>query len=134
MNLQHRKASTGAPEPPRLVLTVPVPTSARRVNNRLSSSGTVTGAGAAGCESTAAGCALSSFGTIAGAFGGTYSTSFTIFWLQKTPNGAGGFCAPASGATTLTIPGLGTLTKSEQGTVCEVGPSGPNVRHTMTNG
>ena len=39
MNLQHRKASTGAPEPPRLVLTVPVPTSARRVNNRLTSSG-----------------------------------------------------------------------------------------------
>ena len=103
-------------------------------NLSLSSSGTVTGSGAAGCESTAAGCALSSSGTIAGAFGGTYSTSFTIFWLQKTPNGAGGFCAPASGATTLTIPGLGTLTKSEQGTVCEVGTSGPNVEHTMTNG
>jgi hypothetical protein len=100
----------------------------------LSSSGTVTGAGAAGCELTAAGCALTSSGTIAGAFAGTYSSSFTIFWLQKTSNGAGGFCAPASGTTTLTIPGLGTLTKSEQGTVCEVGTSGPNVEHTMTNG
>jgi hypothetical protein len=103
-------------------------------NLSLSSSGTVTGAGAAGCELTVAGCALTSSGTIAGAFTGTYSSSFTIFWLQKTPNGAGGFCAPASGTTTLTIPGLGTLTKSEQGTVCEVGASGPNVEHTMTNG
>jgi predicted secreted Zn-dependent protease len=103
-------------------------------NPSLSSSGTVTRAGAAGCELTAAGCALTSSGTIAGAFAGTYSSSFTIFWLQKTSNGAGGFCAPASGTTTLTIPGLGTLTKSEQGTVCEVGTSGPNVEHTMTNG
>ena len=99
-----------------------------------SSSGTVTGAGAAGCELTAAGCPLTSSGTIAGAFAGSYSSSFTIFWLQKSSNGAGGFCAPASGTTTLTIPGLGTLTKSEQGTVCEVGASGPNVEHTMTNG
>jgi len=103
-------------------------------NLSLSSSGTVTGAGAAGCELTAAGCGLTSSGTIAGAFAGTYSSSFSIFWLQKTANGAGGFCAPATGTTTLTIPGLGTLTKSEQGTVCEVGTSGPNVEHTMTNG
>jgi hypothetical protein len=103
-------------------------------NLSLSSSGTVTGAGTAGCELTAAGCALISSGTIAGAFGGTYSSSFTIFWLQKTSNGAGGFCAPASGSKTITIPGLGAVTKSEQGTVCEVGTSGPNVEHTMTNG
>jgi hypothetical protein len=103
-------------------------------NLSLSSSGTVTGAGASGCELTAAGCALTSSGAITGAFTGSYSSSFTIFWLLKTPNGAGGFCAPASGTTTLTIPGLGTLTKSEQGTVCEVGASGPNVEHTLTNG
>ncbi len=103
-------------------------------NLSLSSSGRVTGVGAAGCELAAAGCALTSSGTIAGAFAGTYLSSFTIFWLQKTSNGAGGFCAPASGTTTLTIPGLGTLTKSEQGTVCEVGASGPNVEHQMTNG
>jgi hypothetical protein len=103
-------------------------------NLTLSSSGTVTGAGAAGCQFSTAGCTVTSAGTIGGAFAGSYSSSFTILWTQSTSNGAGGFCAPASGTTTLTIPPLGTLTKSEQGTVCEVGPTGPNVEHTMTNG
>src|SRR6059058_1285092 len=73
-------------------------------------------------------------GTVNGAFLGTYTSSVTILWLQATSNGAGGFCAPATGATTVTLTGLGTLTKSEQGTVCEVGATGVNVEHTMTNG
>jgi hypothetical protein len=103
-------------------------------NLTLSSRGTVTSASAPGCQSTAAGCTITTTGTISGAFAGSYSSSFTILWTQSTPNGAGGFCAPATGTTTLTLPGLGTLTKSEHGTVCEVGATGPNVEHTMTNG
>ena len=103
-------------------------------NVTLTSAGTVTNAGAANCQTTAAGCTVASAGTVSGAFLGTYTSSVTILWLQATSNGAGGFCAPATGATTVTLTGLGTLTKSEQGTVCEVGATGVNVEHTMTNG
>ncbi len=103
-------------------------------NLTLNSSGTVTSSGAPGCQLTAAGCTVTRAGTITGAFMGTYNASVTIVWKQATPNGAGGFCAPASGTTTLTLPALGKLTKSEQGTVCEVGATGPNAAHTMTNG
>lgn len=100
----------------------------------LNSSGTVTAAGAAGCQFTAAGCTVTSAGTITGAFMGTYNSSITILWMQATPNGSGGFCAPASGTTTLTLTGLGTVTKAEKGSVCEVGPTGANVEHKMTDG
>jgi len=103
-------------------------------NVTLTSTGTVTDAGAANCQTTAAGCTVVSAGTVSGAFAGSYTSSFTILWLQATPNGAGGFCAPATGTTTVTLTGLGTLTKSEQATVCEVGATGANVEHTMTNG
>jgi hypothetical protein len=98
----------------------------------INASGTVTNAGAVGCQSNAGGCTLTSSGTLDGIAGGTYSSTLTIMWTQATPNGHGGFCAPAAGDTTLTVPGLGTLTKHESGTVCEVGATGPNVAHTFS--
>jgi hypothetical protein len=94
--------------------------------------GTVTNPGAAGCQFTASGCTLTSSGNLDGIPGGTYSSTLTIMWTQATSNGHGGFCAPAAGDTTVTLPGLGTLTKHESGTVCEVGVTGPNVAHTFT--
>lgn len=103
-------------------------------NITLNSTGTVTAAGAAGCQFTAAGCTITSTGSISGVAVGTYSSTLTILWAQAVSNNAGGYCAPATGTTTLTLPLVGTLTKSEQGTVCEVGATGSNVEHTMTNG
>jgi hypothetical protein len=100
-------------------------------NITITGTGTVTNAGAAGCQLSASGCTLASTGTLAGIVGGTYSSTFTIMWTQATPNGHGGFCAPAAGDTTLTLPGLGTITKHEAGTVCEVGATGLNVAHTF---
>jgi hypothetical protein len=100
----------------------------------VTTTGTVTGAGAAGCQFTAAGCTLASTGVVAGALTGTYSATFTILWQspQARTNGAGGFCAPATGTVVLTMPGLGTITKAETGEVCEVGATGVNVPHTFT--
>jgi hypothetical protein len=98
----------------------------------INATGTVTNAGAAGCQSTASGCTLTSSGNLIGVVGGTYTSTFTILWTQATPNGQGGFCAPASGQTTLTLPGLGTITKQETGQVCEVGATGTNVAHTFS--
>jgi hypothetical protein len=100
----------------------------------VSSTGTVTGAGASGCQFTDAGCTLTSAGTLNGIVGGTYSSTWTVLWKQGTSNGQGGYCAPATGTTTLTLPVLGTLTKTEQGTVCEVGATGTNVEHVLKDG
>jgi hypothetical protein len=101
-------------------------------NVTINATGTVTNAGAVGCQFTVAGCTLTSSGTLTGVVGGTYTSTFTILWTQATSNGQGGFCAPASGDTTLTLPGLGTVTKHETGNVCEVGATGVNVAHTFT--
>jgi hypothetical protein len=97
----------------------------------VAATGTVTNAGAPGCQFTPSGCTLTSTGNLNGIVGGTYSSTLTTLWTQATPNGHGGFCAPAAGDTTLTLPGLGTLTKHESGTVCEVGVTGVNVAHTF---
>lgn len=103
-------------------------------NVTISSTGTVTDAGASGCQFTSAGCTTTSTGTLNGVLGGTYTSTWTILWQQATSNGQGGFCAPGSGTTSLSIPALGTLTKAEQGTVCEVGATGDNVEHVLQNG
>ena len=100
----------------------------------VASTGTVTSAGAPGCQFTDAGCTITSAGTLTGVPNGTYTSTWTILWKQATSNGQGGFCAPATGTTTLSVPIAGTLSKSEQGTVCEVGPPGTNVEHMLTNG
>lgn len=103
-------------------------------NVTISSTGTVSDAGAQGCQFTDAGCTITSSGTLSGIADGTYSSTWTILWKQATSNGQGGYCAPATGTTTLSLPIVGTLTKNEQGTVCEVGPTGTNVEHTLQNG
>ena len=100
----------------------------------VASTGTMTSSGATGCQFTDAGCTVTSSGTLTTVPKGTFSSTWTILWKQATSNGQGGFCAPATGTTTLSLPIVGTLTKSEQGTVCEVGPTGPNVEHVLTNG
>lgn len=100
----------------------------------VNSTGTVTGAGASGCNTSPSGCVVTSAGTLTGILGGTYASSWTIDWTHATPNRAGGYCAPATGTTTLTLPVAGTLTKAEQGTVCEVGATGTNVEHTLSGG
>jgi hypothetical protein len=103
-------------------------------NLTVRSTGTLTSAGAPGCQFTDAGCTITSSGTLSGVPNGTYTATWTILWKQSTSNGQGGFCAPAAGTTTLSVPALGTLTKAEQGTVCEVGATGADVEHTLTNG
>jgi hypothetical protein len=101
----------------------------------VASTGTVTAIDAnASCNTSASGCTLTSTGTLNGVVGGSYSSTWTILWTQATSNNAGGFCAPATGTTTLTIVGLGSLAKVEHGTVCEVGATGVNVEHTLQNG
>jgi hypothetical protein len=100
----------------------------------IASTGTVTNAGASGCQFTDAGCTLTSTGTLNGIAGGTYTSTWTILWKQATSNNAGGYCAPATGTTTLTLPIVGSLTKTEKGTVCEVGATGSNVEHVLQNG
>ena len=100
----------------------------------VSSTGTVTSAGTAGCQFSSTGCTVTSAGTLLGRLGGTYASTWTIQWQHATPNGQGGYCAPATGTTTLTVPALGTLAKSEQGTVCEVGATGTDVEHVLQNG
>jgi hypothetical protein len=101
-------------------------------NVTVTGTGTVTNAGATGCQFSAGGCVLASTGNLNRIVGGTYSSTFTIMWTEATSNGNGGFCAPGAGDTTLTLPGLGTITKHEAGTVCEAGATGPNVAHTFT--
>jgi hypothetical protein len=99
---------------------------------RIAATGTVTNAGAPGCQLQTTGCTLTSSGNLTGIVGGTYGSTLTIMWTQATPNGQGGFCAPAAGDTTLTLPGLGTITKHETGQVCEIGATGVNVAHAFT--
>lgn len=103
-------------------------------NVTVSSTGTITNPGASGCQLTSSGCTITSTGTLNGRLGGTYTSTWTILWQQATSNGQGGYCAPATGTTTLSVPVLGTLTKAEQGTVCEVGATGTNVEHVLQNG
>jgi hypothetical protein len=99
-----------------------------------SGSGTEMSLSAAGCQFTLAGCTVQSTGTATSSHLGTgpYTSTLTVFWAAATPNGAGGFCAPASGPATLTAANGDTLTMQVTGTVCEVGATSANVPHTFT--
>lgn len=48
------------------------------------------------------------------------------------PNGDGGYCAPASGTSTLTAANGDAVYLTMTGTVCEVGATGLNVPHTFS--
>lgn len=91
------------------------------------------GPATAGCQLTLAGCTVTTTGTANSSHlgRGAYTSSLTIDWAQPTPNGNGGFCAPASGFGTLTAANGDTLNQTEAGTVCEVGPTGEHVPHTF---
>ena len=98
-----------------------------------SGTGTEMSLSAVGCQFTLAGCAVESNGTATSSHLGTgaYVSDLTVVWAQATSNGHGGFCAPASGPSTLTAAHGDTLTLSNSGTVCEVGHTGANVPHTF---
>ena len=97
-------------------------------------SGSETSLSAPGCQFTAAGCTVQSTGRATSSHLGTgpYVSTLTVDWAAATPNGAGGFCAPASGTGTITAANGDALYQAESGTVCEVGPTGTNVPHTFT--
>lgn len=97
---------------------------------------------APGCQFTLDGCTVVTTGTsVTSHVGkGSYISTLTIDWMAVTPpqsNGEGGFCAPATGTAIITAPNGDTLNQTEQGTVCEVGPTAANAPHvfngTFTN-
>lgn len=96
-------------------------------------SGTETPA-APDCQFTLAGCTVQSTGTATSSHMGTgpYTSTLTVDWASATSNGAGGYCAPASGIGIIRAANGDTLKQQESGTVCEVGASGSNVPHTFT--
>ena len=103
-------------------------------NLNLSTSGAVTAVDAdPGCRLSDAGCTLTIAGSATGLLRGTYSTRLTVLWSQQVTNLANGFCAVATGTVTLTLPPLGTVVESTTGNVCEIGPTGPNVGHTLAH-
>ncbi|MGH2442402.1 MAG: hypothetical protein ACRDFX_04490 [Chloroflexota bacterium] len=65
-------------------------------------------------------------------FTGSYTSRLTIDYSQAVSNGAGGYCAPATGSATITDASTGdTITQTISGTVCEVGATGYCVPHTF---
>jgi len=97
-------------------------------------SGTETSLSGVGCQFTPAGCTVQTSGTATSSHLGTgpYTTTLTVLWSQATPNGDGGYCAPATGPSTLTAANGDQLDLQNTGTVCEVGPTGNNAPHTFT--
>ncbi len=97
-------------------------------------SGAETSLSPLGCQNTAVGCTVESDGTATSSHLGTgaYTSTLTIDWADATSNGAGGFCAPASGTGTLTAANGDTLNQTESGTVCEVGATSLTAPHTFT--
>lgn len=96
-------------------------------------SGTETPSGS-DCQFTAAGCSVETDGTATSSHLGTgsYTSTLTVAWASATSNGAGGYCAPASGTSTLTAANGDTLDQTVNGTVCEVGASAANDAHTFS--
>jgi hypothetical protein len=99
-----------------------------------SGSGTEKSLSGAGCQFTLAGCIVQTKGTATSSHlgKGPYTTTLTVLWSQATSNGQGGFCAPATGPSTLTAANGDQLDLQNTGTVCEIGPTGSNVPHSYT--
>ncbi|HEY1348034.1 MAG TPA: hypothetical protein VGF67_00240 [Ktedonobacteraceae bacterium] len=98
-------------------------------------SGTETSLSPLDCQNTGTrDCMLQMTGTLAGfpIIRGTYTTTLTVHWGASTPNGSGGFCAPADGPTTLTDLDGDQLILQNTGTFCEIGPTGLTVPHRYT--
>jgi hypothetical protein len=97
-----------------------------------SGSGTETSLSAAGCQFTIAGCTVQTNGTATSSHlgRGPYRTTLTVLWSEATPNGQGGFCAPAAGSSEFTAANGDQLDLQNTGTVCEIGPTGNNVPHS----
>jgi hypothetical protein len=87
------------------------------------SAGSQTSSGAPNCQNEAAGCTITSAGTITGTpiTAGTFTSTLTIYYTQFTVGNPGyAFCAPASGSATL-VDGANsadTISKDETGQVC----------------
>lgn len=88
--------------------------------------GSLTSYGPVGCESSTAGCTITTGGTVEGniVHNGTFINTGTVLWINSTPNGSGGHCAPASGTEITATPDGSTLTVQRTGMLCEVGASG----------
>lgn len=97
-------------------------------------SGTETSQSAAGCQFTLAGCTVATNGSATSSHlgSGMFNSLLTIDWAAATSNGAGGFCAPASGSSTLTAANGDTLALTSTGSVCEVGATSKYASHTFT--
>ena len=97
-------------------------------------SGTETSLSVAGCQFTLDGCTVQSTGIATSSHlgSGPYVSTLTVDWAAASFNGAGGYCALATGTGTLTAANGDTLTQSESGKVCEVGTTASNVPHTFT--
>jgi hypothetical protein len=95
--------------------------------------GSISSFGAAGCNTSTAGCALDASGSIEGKpiAHGTFTAALLAVWTSATPNGDGGYCAPVTGTVVLSD-GTNTLTEAVQGTLCEIGATGTNVGHVFT--
>ncbi|HUZ16539.1 MAG TPA: hypothetical protein VMU72_10260 [Gaiellaceae bacterium] len=96
-------------------------------------SGTESSLSPSGCQFTG-GCTVQTNGTATSSHlgKGPYTSTLTVNWAAATSNGAGGYCAPATGTGTITAANGDKLYQSETGTVCEVGASTPTASHTFT--
>jgi hypothetical protein len=95
--------------------------------------GTISSFGAAGCNTSTAGCALDASGSIEGKpiAHGTFTAALLALWTSATSNGDGGYCAPVTGTVVLSD-GTNTITEAVEGTLCEIGATGTNVGHVFT--
>jgi hypothetical protein len=95
-------------------------------------SGAISSFGAAGCNTSTAGCALAASGAIEGKpiAHGSFVAALTAVWTSATSNGAGGYCAPTTGTVTLSD-GTNTIVESVQGSLCEIGATGATVGHAF---
>jgi hypothetical protein len=99
-----------------------------------SGTGVETSLSPVGCQTVPSGCTTRTDGVAETTFLGrsAYVSTVTVNWSAATPNGQGGFCAPAAENTHLWNNVGSVVLTSASGQECEVGASGPNVRHRFT--
>lgn len=89
---------------------------------KIFASGHMTSYGLPDCQLTDIGCTVTNEGTVKGTHvgKGTFTQAVTVLWKSGSPNGSGGYCAPASGIITITASDKSTITAARVGTVCQV--------------